>query len=362
MEHTAAVHRLLAALRQMRVADPEAFIALLADATQAPVCLIGQDRRPVAGAGIEIGDRRLAGDDDYLIDHSARAALHSAPIVLAPGEQVTYWLVAESLRSGSSQRLLRSLLQIGSWYLAALLGSGRVRAERDARRRIAVLNEIMHAGEVPERDVQSQLVELGWSASGWNTGLHIKLRGRADPGRIVDLHAEMSDRLSAAGIDGPLIERNDGWSGWMTDMAEPMPETYALVVGSLGVALGGFTAAHSGLRAHGGIGRPYPDLAGLRRSLIEAAEASVIANARTHEASGVAHIDRLGVQRVLMGWFSSDDFTATPARSSSRCWRSTRKVICWRRWRRIWTPAARPLARRTVWACIATRSRTASGG
>ena len=274
------------ALRAIAGADPEAFIALLADATQAPVCLIGQDRRPVAGASIEIGDRRLAGDDDYLIDHSARAALHSAPIVLAPGEQATYWLVGESLRSGSSQRLLRSLLQLGSWYLAALLGSGRVRAERDARCRIAVLNEIMHAGEVPERDVQSQLVELGWRASGWNTGLHIKLRGRADPGRIVDLHAEMSDRLSAAGIDGPLVERNDGWSGWMADMAEPMRETYALVVGSLRVALEGFTSAHSGLRAHGGIGRPYPDLAGLRRSLIEAAEASVIANARTHEAPG----------------------------------------------------------------------------
>ena len=154
------------ALRAIAGADPEAFIALLADATQAPVCLIGQDRRPVAGASIEIGDRRLAGDDDYLIDHSARAALHSAPIVVAPGEQATYWLVGESLRSGSSQRLLRSLLQLGSWYMAALLGSGRVRAERDARRRIAVLNEIMHAGEVPERDVQSQLVELGWSASG----------------------------------------------------------------------------------------------------------------------------------------------------------------------------------------------------
>ncbi|MXV89250.1 MAG: PucR family transcriptional regulator [Acidimicrobiia bacterium] len=310
VEHVAEVHRLLASLRQMRVADPEAFVELLSAAAHTPVCLIGQDRRPVAGAGIEIGERRLAGAEDYLVDHSARAALHSASIVLAPGEHVSYWLVAESLRSGSSQRLLRSLLQVGSWYLAALLGSGRVRAERDARRRIAVLNEIMHAGEVPERDVQSQLVELGWSASGWNTGLHIKLRGPADPGRIVDLHAEMSDRLAAAGIEGPLVERNDGWSGWMTDAAEPPPESYSLVLENLDVALAGFSAAHSGLQAHGGIGRPYPDLTGLRRSLIEAAEAAVIANARTHEPSGVAHIDRLGVQRVLLGWFSSDDFTS----------------------------------------------------
>jgi hypothetical protein len=308
VEHVAEVHRLLASLRQMRVADPEAFVDLLTETAQTPVCLIGQDRRPVAGATIRIGPRRLAGAEDYLIDHSEQAALHSASIVLAPGERVSYWLVAESLRSGTSQRLLRSLLQLGSWYLAALLGSGRVRAERDARRRIAVLNEIMHTGEVPERDVQSQLVELGWSAAGWNTALHIALRGDADPGRIVDLHAEMSDRLAAAGIDGPLVERNDGWSGWMTDTAEPPPESYSVLVGNLAVALAGFTAAHSGLQAHGGIGRPYPEPAGLRRSLIEAAEASVIANARTHEASGVAHIDRLGVQRVLLGWFSSDDF------------------------------------------------------
>ncbi len=310
VEHVAEVHRLLALLRQMRVADPEAFVALLAETAQTKVCLIGQDRRPVAGPSIDIGRRRLAEADDYLIDHSSREALHSATIVLAPGERASYWLVAESLRSGSSQRLLRSLLQIGSWYVAALLGSGRVRAERDARRRIAVLNEIMHASEVPERDLYSQLVELGWSASGWNTGLHIKLRGHTDPGRIVGLHAEMSDRLAAAGIEGPLVERNDGWSGWMTEVGEPPPESYSVVVESLAATLAGFTSAHSELKAHGGIGRPYPELVGLRRSLAEAAEASVIANARTHESSGVAHIDRLGVQRVLLGWFSSDDFSS----------------------------------------------------
>ena len=309
VEHAAHVNRLMAALRQMRLGDPAAVVALLAEQAHTPVCLIGPDRRPVAGPAIAVGERRLAGDVDYLVDHSRRATLHSAAIVLTPGEQASYWLVAESLRSGSSQRLLRSLLQIGSWYLAVLLGAGRVRAERDARRRIAVLNEIMHSGETPERDVQSQLVELGWSASGWNTGLHIRLWGNADPGRIVDLHAEMSDRLAGADIHGPLVERNDGWSGWTTDTAEPPPESYATMVGDLRRALAGFTAAHSGLTAHGGIGRPYPDLVGLRRSLVEAGEASVIARARTHDASGAAHIDQLGVQRVLMGWFGSDDFT-----------------------------------------------------
>ena len=308
VEHVAGIQRFLVLLGRSGVTDPGALVALLTEAAGTPVCMVGQDRRPVAGTEIRIGDRRLAGDEGYMIDHTERAALHSARIVGVPGDWVTYWLVAESLRSGGSQLLLRSLLQIGSWYLTAVLGAGRARAERNARRRIAVLNEIMHAGEVPERDLRSQMVELGWSAAGWNTGLYIRLRGHAEPGRIVDLHAEMSDRLTEVGIVGPLVERNDGWSGWMTQAAEPPPGSYGGVLDRLTDALAAFTSAHSGLAAHGGIGRPYPELVGLRRSLIEAAEASIIADARTHESSGVEHIDRLGVQRVLLGWFSSEDF------------------------------------------------------
>ena len=76
----------------------------------------------------------------------------------------------------------------------------------------------------------------------------------------------------------------------------------------LGDALEAFVNAHSGLHVHAGIGRPYLDLNGLRRSLTEAHEAALIANARFGGRSGAAHIDQLGVQRVLMGWFGSDDF------------------------------------------------------
>lgn len=307
VEQASVVSALLDTFGQMRLTTVDSVIESLEGLCGSSISVLGQDRGLVAGSAIEVGDRRLASEQAYLVDHSTRAALHSATIVLSPDEEPAYWLVAESVGSDSAQRLLRTLLQIGSWYLAALLASLRARAEGDARRRIAVLNEILDTSDLAERDIQNQMLALEWSVSGWNTGLHIKLRG-ADAGRVVALHFELRDRLRSVGLDGPLVERNDGWSGWLTNSTEPAVETFPTLVEALAEALQGLVLAHPGLQAHAGIGRPYADLVGLRLSLTEAHEASVIANARSGGASGAAHIDQLGVQRVLMGWFSSEEF------------------------------------------------------
>ena len=310
VEHAAAVSSLLASLSRTRADGVDRVLDAIAELSAASVCLLGQDRSLVAGSAIDIADRRLASGPAHLVDNSSEASLHSTAIALTPGEsgeEADYWLVAESRGPDGVQRLLRSLLRIGSWYLAALLASVRARTESDARRRIAVLNELLATSDLHERDIRNQMLALGWSAAGWNTGLHITLRG-ADTSRVIDLHAEMRERLRGAGLDGPLVERNDGWSGWVTDAAEPAVEDYSAVVRRLSDALAEFVDAHSGLSAHAGIGRPYPDLGGLRRSLTEAHEAALIANARFGGRSGAAHIDQLGVQRVLMGWFGSEDF------------------------------------------------------
>ena len=310
VEHASAVNSLLVSLSRTHDASVARVLGAVAELSASSVCLLGQDRSLVAGEEIDIGDRRLASGPAYLVDNSAEAALHSTAIVLTPGEsgaEADYWLVAESRGSDAMQRLLRSLLLIGSWYLAALLASVRARTEGDARRRIAVLNELLATSDLHERDIRNQMLALGWTAAGWNTGLHITLRG-ADTSRILDLRAEVRERLRGAGLDGPLVERNDGWSGWVTDVSEPAVESYSVMVRQLDRALSEFVDAHSGLQAHAGIGRPYSDLNGLRRSLTEAHEAALIANTRFGGRSGAAHIDQLGVQRVLMGWFGSEDF------------------------------------------------------
>lgn len=307
VEQAALVDTLLTSLGAMRVTSIEEFVAVISKVSAATIAVLDRDRSSIAGATVDVGDRRLATTDGYTIDSSRHTALHSAAIVLPPNRDISYWLVGETAGVDSAQRLLRTLIQVGSWYLTALIASARVSAERDARRRIALLNEILDTSDLVERDVQQQLRELGWSTAGWNTGLHIKLRG-ADAARIVELHAELRERLRATGLDGPLVERNDGWSGWISEPDEPAAETYGRLTQEVGAVLSSFVSAHSGLVAHCGIGRPYRDINGLRVSLTEAHEAAVIANARSRDSSGAAHIDQLGVQRVLMGWFSSDDF------------------------------------------------------
>ncbi len=307
VEHAAVVNELLAKTSAMRLANVDDVVDLIGDLSATTVGLVGRDLELIAGSPIEVGGRRLASASAYSADMSGPAALHSAAIVLAPGEDISYWLLGESSGSDGAQRLLRTLLQIGAWYLTALLASARVGAESDARRRIAVLNEILDTSELVERDIQHQIHDLGWSATGWNTGIHIKLRG-ADPARIIELHAEMRARLRDEGFGGPLVERNDGWSGWVSEPSEPAVESYSETVRRMARVVSGFAESHSGLVAHAGIGRPQPELDGLRRTLTEAHEAAVIANARGGDRSGAAHIDQLGVQRVLMGWFSSDDF------------------------------------------------------
>lgn len=283
-------------------------VAYLASLTTTKCALLSSDRDLIAGDLIEPGTRRLAQQSGHLADRSQPTALHSVPVVLAPGEPISYWLVAESDASESSQRALASILSLGSWYLSTLLAAFRVRSERDARRRIAVLNEIIDTSEPHEREVRSQMMALGWSAAGWNTGLHVRLQGHTDPARVTTLYEELRERLVEVGLDGPLIERNDGWSGWVTTGDEPSASSFPEMASALNEALRKFVKSRDGLVTHGGIGRPHADLEGLRLSLAEANEASLIAQAHNRKSSAVEHIDQIGVQRILMGWFASEDF------------------------------------------------------
>lgn len=310
IEHAVAVDHALDAFDRRLVLTPEGVVDVISDLVNMDCCLIAADRVAIAGSGIEVGERRLADSNRHYVDHSHESALHSVPIAIVPGEEPAYWLIAETEGSDTAQRTLASVMRLGAWYLTTILASARVNAERDARRRIALLNEILDTTEVSEVGINNQVTALGWTTVGWNTGLNIQLRGSIDSGRVLDLHAEMQQRLRDVGIDGPLIERTDGWSGWISAAQEPAVDSYPTIVGSVVEALEGFVNSHSDITAHAGVGRPHTELVGLRRSLSEAREASMISHARGREASGAAHIDQIGVQRILMGWFASEDFAS----------------------------------------------------
>lgn len=221
VEQAAVIDRLLSDVSLMRHRDVDSFIVAIASIAHVPFSLIDRNRHPIVGTHISTSGRRLAETVGHLVDYGGDGALHSAPIVLASGEPVSYWLIAESKGPDAAYGVIRAVVQLGAWYLTSLLASARMRHEREARRRIAVLNELLDAGDRPELDLRNQLADMGWTVTGWNMGLHIKLGGSVDPGRVVDLHAEISQRLDAEGVRGPVVERTDGWSGWTTFAEEP---------------------------------------------------------------------------------------------------------------------------------------------
>lgn len=308
LEHAVTLDRALEFFDRRLELKMDDVVDFIADHLNVDCCVLAGDQTAMVGADMDVRGRRLATESGHFVDHSEQRALHSVPITLVPGEPPSHWLVAESTSSDDSQRLLASLLRLGGWCLTSILATARVNAERDARHRVALLNEILDTRELHESGIQSQLLMLGWTATGWNTGLHIHLRGAVDSALIMALHGEMRERLVEVGIDGPLVERNDGWSGWLTTTEEPTIGANPRLVASLAEALATFTTIHPALTAHAGVGRPHQDLSGLRRTLGEAREASMISHSRSREASGAVHIDQIGVQRILMGWFASDDF------------------------------------------------------
>lgn len=308
VDQAAVVKALLEDLSHNQIRSVDAVVARASGALGVSIALLDRYRRPTAGAALDVAGRRLAEQSAHHADASGEAVLHSVPIVLQSGDPISYWLVAESAGPVASYNVIATVLQICGWYLTAMLASAQMHHEREARRRIAVLNELLESAERPERELQAQLTHMGWTVTGWNMGLHIKLRGLSDSGRVVDLHADMRQRLEDEGVRGPLVERTDGWSGWTTFAEEPTADLYTDTTTAVSDALDGFVSAHSGLTAHAGLGRPSVGIAGLRGSLGEAHEASLIALARLRGRSGAAHIDQLGVQRVLIGWFGSDEF------------------------------------------------------
>ena len=284
--------------------------ALLANvrATSGARCgLVSGDTTLVTGDAVDLSGCALPTTARLHVDRSGPAAVFGVPVVLDRGERPSLWLVAELLGPVATEEIVKALLQIGALAVTADLAAERLHRERDARYRLGLLNELLGSGELPETSVVAQMETLGWSAVGWCSGIHVQLSGDVDPSWVLARSGEIGRLLEQAGVVGPLIERSDGWTAWTVTPREPSPDYYGAVTGSLRDVLAVFVARYPRVGAHGGVGRPYEGLGGLRRSLGEAREAAIIAQAAGAK-SGADHVDQLGVQRILMGWYASDDF------------------------------------------------------
>jgi hypothetical protein len=286
----------------------KATLQALSETLGGPTALLGVEGTVMAG------DPVAAPDDahDLLeVPIAARAGAHTRlvqPISLAPRERPTFWLVCRLTDPTAAwQAVAADVLELASWSVTVRLVADRLQRERDARFRLGVLNAVVAAQERPEPVLLEQLGVLGWQVDGWCTAVSLQASGDADPLRVLTLTEELQRQLQAVGLNGPLVERPDGWTMWTVDRKEPAPASYRDVVAALRSAMETFVGSVSRLRVHVGVGRPYEGLGGLRASLAEAKEAATIAQA-AGDAVAVQHIDDMGIRRILLGWYASDTF------------------------------------------------------
>ena len=234
--------------------------------------------------------------------------LRAQPMRLARREGPSFWLLAR-LHDPTAARLsiVEDALTLISWFLGARLVGDRLERERDARFRIGVLNAILSGQEGFDAGLLHNLGILGWNVDGWCTAFYLQASGESDALRVLTLTDQLSRALADHGLTGPLVERPDGWTGWMATRQEPQASSYRETAATLTLVSQAFLGMAPQLRLHIGIGRPYLGLEGLRTSLAEAKEAVTIAQA-AGGTSGVQHIDEMGVRRILLGWYASDSF------------------------------------------------------
>ncbi len=230
------------------------------------------------------------------------------PVVVVPGEPVRVWLVCLFDDADDAvQRAGLDLLGVASWAVGSHLVHDRLAMERDARHRLAVLNEVVGSSEVPDEAILAQIATFGWSAAGWVSAYHVQLSGVVDSNWVLANTDDLAEALADVGIDGALIERTDGWSGWVCTPDEPPVDEYQRLARSLRDALATLVANAVGVSAYAGVGRPATGLPGLRASLTEARQAASLAGAGGSRLA-VRHIDELGIQRIMLGWYGSVDF------------------------------------------------------
>lgn len=226
--------------------------------------------------------------------------------VLGPSGTPTLWITAERDRVGPQWReTAERALALAHGELSAWLTRERIQAERDARLRSTLLTEILDHGDALPGHIAEQATMAGWQLTGWHTGIHIAVAGAA--GAPAPPAETLVDAIARAGLDiGPLVQRTDGWSTWLTNPKAPLPAHTHAIVKALETGLAALGARLPGQALVAGIGTPAPNVEGIAATLAEARQAAVAASAG--DSGTVRRVEDLGASRLLLGWYTSRAF------------------------------------------------------
>ncbi len=205
-----------------------------------------------------------------------------------------------------SQTQLRALgiaVEVAMPAVAARILIDEVNEINDASTSSSLLGDFLEQG-VMTPELEQRMLERGWRTSGWHMAFRVTGRTFVDP--LVILR-EVRAELSSLPGEATATVRGAGVTGWLTFAEQPSPVELQRVIGRL-------RRIHRAIRAHlpiaTGVGTLANGPAGLAQAIGEAHDAGQLAVGRS-ESDWFAHIDRFGLEQLLLAWTRSATFRPT---------------------------------------------------
>jgi len=265
-----------------------------------------------AAAYLASSEPRPAGPGD---GNGAAADLVSMPVVI--GETpVGYFTAPEA--HGDLGIAARLVLHAAASAAARLLDLARRASEMPVRSRSELLAELLMSDTAINEDLLDRARQLGIPVGGWHVAVRIEAEDLADSERDEVQRFELLEAAGQVALDAAAAT---GGTWYLSRIARaivlvrvtgsnPGPQAGVRAARSAERALQAIRARWPGVRFRAGVGAPHEGPLGLRASAAEARGAMLTARAAGKPAGVAAH-DAVGVQRMLMEWYTSDTARAS---------------------------------------------------
>jgi sugar diacid utilization regulator len=261
----------------------------------------GEAGHPASGAGGQAAGGTGSWDADGV----------RVPVVV--GEAPVGYLAAPHAH-GDSGIGARLVLHSAALAAGRLLDMARRARELPARSRSELLAELlMMSGAAIDEDLLDRARQLAIPVGGWHVAVRIEADDldEAEPDEV-----HRFETLEAAGQLALEAVMATGGTWYLSRIARaivlirvttsnPGPQAGARAARSAERALHAIVARLPALRFRAGVGSPHEGPVGLRASAAEA-RGALLAARSARRPPGVAAHDAVGVQRMLMEWYSSD--------------------------------------------------------
>ena len=239
----------------------------------------------------------------------------SAPVVV--GETPIGYLVAPQVL-GDAGVGARLVLHTAAFAAARVLDLARRARELPVRSRSELLAELLMSEAAVNEDLLDRARQLGIPVGGWHVAIRIEADDleEAEPDEV-----QRFELLEAVGQLALQAVTAAGGTWYLSRVAraivlirvtssDPGPQAGARAARSAERALKAISGRMPALRFRAGVGAPHEGPMGLRASAAEA-RGELLAARAARRAPGVATHDAVGVQRMLIEWYSSDTARAS---------------------------------------------------